>query len=629
MEIARTDVVCRAPRRATAHTLRCVLLLAGTIGFAAPAWAQLPSAQLHALAPAGGRQGTIVDVKLAAGVDTDGADHLVFSHPHITAVQKTRPATALEKGPQPVPNEFTVAIHPDVPVGIYEARFTGRFGVSNPRAFVVGNLPEQTEPADNHSADKAATIPFNTIINGTADVTANDFFKIALKKDEQVVIDVWAERIDSRMDATLAIHDAAGRELATDRDTNRRDPLLAFTAPADGEYTIKLFDFLYRGGNDYFYRLLVSTAPYIDFVFPPVAVPGTKGSFTLYGSHLPGGTKVEGLTSRGRTLEKLTVEIEAPTGEAVEQLAISSLARAQDANLDGFEYRLVTPTGSSNPCLIGFTSAPVVEEKEPNNDPDKPQSLSVPCTYAGQFAPRGDYDWVSFDAKKGDVYWIEAISQRLGLPTDPYLLVQRVSRNEKGESQVTDVQELDDSAKGTGIATFKPDSDDPAYRFAAPEDGTYRILVRDLYAGSRGDPRLVYALAIRKAAPDFRLVAVPAYHANLTAPADSQPGNPLLRRGGTEMINVVALRRDNFDSEISLTVEGLPAGVTASKSIITAGQNSTTLVLRAAEDQAAWAGVIRVVGKAPIDGKEVARVARSFDPMAGRRDPIPGFARGS
>ena len=199
----------------------------------------------------------------------------------------------------------------------------------------------------------------------------------------------------------------------------------------------------------------------------------------------------------------MTVEIEAPTGEAVEQLAISGLARAQDANLDGFEYRLVTPTGSSNPCLIGFTSAPVVEEKEPNDGPDKPQSLSVPCTYAGQFARRGDYDWVSFDAKKGDVYWIEAISQRLGLPTDPYLLVQRVSRNEKGESQVTDVQELDDSAKGTGIATFKPDSDDPAYRFAAPEDGAYRILVRDLYAGSRGDPRLVYALAIRKAGPQF------------------------------------------------------------------------------------------------------------------------------
>ncbi len=114
--------------------------------------AQLPAAQLHALFPCGGRQGTIVDVKLAGGSDTEGADRLVFSHPHITAVQKTRPAAFFEQGPQPVPNEFTVAIHPDVPPGIYEARYAGRFGVSNPRAFVVGNLPERNEPADNHVA---------------------------------------------------------------------------------------------------------------------------------------------------------------------------------------------------------------------------------------------------------------------------------------------------------------------------------------------------------------------------------------------------------------------------------------------------------------------------------------------
>ena len=95
--------------------------------------AQLPAPQLHALFPAGGRQGTIVEVRLAAGTDVDGANRLVFSHPHITAVQKTRPPGALEKGPQAVPAEFTVAIHPDVPAGIYEARCVGRFGISNPR----------------------------------------------------------------------------------------------------------------------------------------------------------------------------------------------------------------------------------------------------------------------------------------------------------------------------------------------------------------------------------------------------------------------------------------------------------------------------------------------------------------
>jgi hypothetical protein len=604
-------------RSSLARNARTIMRLARVLGAAVvvllpvAAQAQLPAPQLHALFPAGGRQGTIVEVRLAAGTDVDGANRLVFSHPHITAVQKTRPPGMFEKGAQGIPSEFTVAIHPDVPPGIYEARSVGRFGISNPRAFAVGNLPEQREPTDNRSADKAATIQLGTITNGTADATANDYFKIPLKKDERVILDCWAERLDSRMDATLAIYDTSGRELAHDRDTNRRDPLLAFTAPADGEYVIKLYDFLYRGGNDYFYRLLVSKGPYIDYVLPPVALAGAKTGFTLFGSNLPGGGKVEGLISRGRTLEQLAVEIEAPAGDAATGLALNSLLRPQEATLDGFEYRLTTPAGESNPILIGYAAAPVVAEQEPNDDPAKPQQVTVPCTFVGHFSPRGDYDWISFEAKKGDTYWIDTISQRLGLSTDPYVLIQRVTTNDKGALQATDVQELDDTGKGSGIPSFRPESDDPAYRFVAPEDGTYRILVRDLYGGSRGDPRLVYALEIRTAAPDFRLAAVPVHHVNVTAPADSVPGNPLLRRGGTEMINVIAMRRDDFAGDIDITVEGLPPSVTAGAAIIPAGQNNTTVVLRAAEDAPAWAGTIRILGKAKIADKDVVRVARA------------------
>jgi len=33
---------------------------------------------------------------------------------------------------------------------------------------------------------------------------------------------------------------------------------------------------LYRGGDDYFYRLTLSTGPRIDFVIPPAGVPGTR-----------------------------------------------------------------------------------------------------------------------------------------------------------------------------------------------------------------------------------------------------------------------------------------------------------------------------------------------------------------
>src|SRR2546430_4165899 len=50
------------------------------------------------------------------------------------------------------------------------------------------------------------------------------------------------------------------------------------------------------------------------------------------------------------------------------------------------------------------------------------QSISPPCEYVGQFYPARDEDWVSFEAKKGEVFWVEVFSQRLGLPSNPFVL---------------------------------------------------------------------------------------------------------------------------------------------------------------------------------------------------------------
>ena len=58
-------------------------------------------------------------------------------------------------------------------------------------------------------------------------------------------------------------------------------------------------------------------------------------------------------------------------------------------------------------------------------NPPRRRRSRAPCEIAGQFFPAGDVDCFTFDAKKGDVFWIEVFSQRLGLPTNPFLLVQR------------------------------------------------------------------------------------------------------------------------------------------------------------------------------------------------------------
>ena len=54
-------------------------------------------------------------------------------------------ATPFHRFRRSVPGRFTLNIADDVPPGVYDLRVVGRYGVSNPRAFVVGDRPEVTE----------------------------------------------------------------------------------------------------------------------------------------------------------------------------------------------------------------------------------------------------------------------------------------------------------------------------------------------------------------------------------------------------------------------------------------------------------------------------------------------------
>jgi len=596
-----------------------------TLAMAHSARAQLPVTQLFAVSPPGGKAGTTVDLTLSAGADLDGVHQLYFSHPGITAAQKMAPPGPLPVAAEPLVGQFQVTIAADVPPGVYDVRAVGTFGMSNPRSFVVGEWNEVREQPGDNSQDKAMAVELNSTINGTADGSNSDWYKFAAKAGQRILIDCWAERIDSRMDGTLALYDAAGRQLLRSQDDERRDPFLDLAAAADGEYFLKVYDFVYGGGPEYFYRISIGTAPHIDYIVPPAGLPGTKGIYTIYGRNLPGGAAADGLTIDGRPLEKAAVEIELPADNAAERPLASQFVKPEEVELDGIEYRLKTPQGTSNPYFIGFASAPIVMEVEPNDDPTKAQTIAVPCEFVGQFGPRGDHDWLQFEAKAGQVYWLEIISQRLGLPTDPSVLLQRVTKNDKGEEQVADLQELDDNGVNAGGLSFNTANGDGSFRFAAPADGLYRALIRDLYQSVDADPRRLYRLAIRPERPDFRLAAVPPFPANNKT--EARPWNAVLRRGEAARIDVAAYRRDGFAGEITVSAEGLPAGVTSQPVVIAVGQNSATLVLSAADQAPAFAGNIQVIGRAKIGEAEVARAARPGTVLHAAPQNIAAHAR--
>ncbi len=596
--------------------IRRTLASAVLLGLFAPSlMAQLPSAQLNSIFPAGGKAGTTVDVTITGG-NLDDVDRLHFSHAAITAVRKTAEPGPFEKGPQPVLNTFVVTIGNAVPIGMYESRAIGKYGISNPRAFVVSDLPaEVVEIEPNNGLKDATELTLGSTVNGKANQAADvDYFKFTATAGQRVLVDCWAKRIDSRMDATVVVYDATGRELGGSRDASRRDPLVDFTVPANGEYFVKVYDVAYKGSNDYFYRLSVGTFPHIDFVFPPAGLAGSNGSYTIYGRNLPGGQPA-GVSVDRRPLQKITANIALPAGAAAQNLDLATYVDSSGAFLDASQYRLKNAQGSSNPVAIGIATAPILTEKEPNNSPAQAQKVTMPCEYVGQFYPRGDRDWVTFDAKKDAVYALEVTSQRMGLSNDPTLVIQQVTTTEADEEQVKVLQTVNDFTATYGGNVFNSLTDDPITRFVVPADGTYRVLLRDNYSEIRTDPRLVYRLAIRAEQPDFRLVAAPA-----TATAGLH-----LRKGGHGNLRVVAFRRDNFTGEIVVSATGLPSGVTCAPVTIGPSSTSAMLVLAAADNAAVATGFIQVVGKSKIGAAAVTRTARAGTGvwLAPRQNNVP------
>jgi len=51
-----------------------------------------------------------------------------------------------------------VTIAPDTPLGLHDVRLVNKWGISNPRAFAVGDLPEVLEKEPNNDVNQAQRV---------------------------------------------------------------------------------------------------------------------------------------------------------------------------------------------------------------------------------------------------------------------------------------------------------------------------------------------------------------------------------------------------------------------------------------------------------------------------------------
>jgi hypothetical protein len=557
----------------------------------------LPQPRISIVSPTGGKAGTTVEV-LVTGQDVDSPEGLLFSHPGIKGeivdktVGKADPAMKGQGGAPFGTVRCKVVIAAETPLGMHDLRLVSALGVSNPRTFVVGDQTDVLEKEPNNDIDQAQRVEINTTINGSINSPTDvDYFVFAGKKGQRVVVSCLASSIDSRAQPALQLWSKSGVQLAFNRDYQGSDALLDKVLPEDGDYFVRLFAFTYtQGGPEHFYRLTITTAPWIDAVFPPMVQPGQETTLTIHGRNLPGGKPDPTAVVDGSILDKLTVAVKPPKdAQAVQRLDYPGFVLPRSSELDGFTYRLSNESGQSNPYLITFARAPVVLEQDDNDTADTAQKVTIPCEIAGRIEKERDRDWFRFDVKKGQTYTIEVFGDRLGANLDMYYTLRSADSKTGGT-------EYDDNPDILHPLQFYTRTEDPArQRFTAAANGSYLLQVSSREADLVSGPRQLYRVRITPEQPDFRLIVMPSHV--------KQPSAEVINPGSAQFYTVLVWRQDGFDGPIELSVEGLPAGLMCPPQSVGAGQRQAALVVSAAPDAKAWTGFITVKGKARIEGQ--------------------------
>ena len=612
------------PRRSSPSASMCLALVGGLAAVLAlgpqVARGEFPEPRLTAIFPPGGQRGGEFEVTLV-GSDLDEADRLEFFHPGITSAPIVPAATEFDPEPQPVAGKVRVKIAADVPPGPYDAVAIGRFGASNPRTFMVGAAPEVLKTAAIETPAKALEAPADSVVSGRTQANAADHVAVTLAAGARLRAEVWARRLDSRLDAVLEVLDPSGAVVARARRPRDEDPVVDFTARVEGRHVIRLYDRFVRGGDDSFYRLVLSTGAVVEAVFPPVVqAGGGTVQLTAIGRALPDATPstvvddAPGLVERPVDVQPGTVEAGAAARYARRVLA----PRDTTAALVDLHGPLIDAAPVPFSALVA--PGPVTVEKEPNDAPEQAMPLTLPAVVAGRANPRGDRDWFSFHAKTGDTFVFDLLSRRIGMPTDMSIVIQRVMPAPEGQPTPApqEVAAVDDGP-AEFPAFYGPATSDPTITFKAPADGTYRMLVTELAADSVTGVDRTWVMEARVPDPGFDLVA-------MLGQPDRADANkavrtvPVVAIGGSTPVEVLVIRRDGFAGDVTLEAQGLPEGVTASPTVVPGNANRGTLVLTAAEGTAAKTATFQIVGKAPRGTPEGGEIVRTARPVTLRWD---------
>jgi WD40 repeat protein len=422
---------------------------------------------------------------------------------------------------------ITLPQQPDWPTGLAFAekdqkvivgRLDGTLGVYDARTGQVvrsenDDLPHIAEQEPNNSAAEAQSISLPAVAHGAFAARGDaDCFAFDATKGQTIILDIGAQRIGSKAAVKLAVLDSSGKTLiAATHFDNDADPLIAFTAPADGRYVAQVAEQMDAASPEHKYRLTIGSFPFVTGAFPLEVRANETSKVRLIGFNLP--------------KESTAIVKTGAAGEVAVPL--------------GHAFR------SRRPISVMVSVAEQHVEAEPNDMPAQATQFAVPFGVSGVLAaPRdgvSDVDLYRFVAKKGQTYVLETAAQRRGSPADTKIEVlhadgkpvERVKLRAVRDSYIT-FRPIDGNNAGARLQNWEemqlnqfvylngevvklfraPQGPDSEYLFYPAPGGGKRQTYFDTSATSHALDERAYIVEPHKPSDDFPANGLPTFTLN-------------------------------------------------------------------------------------------------------------------
>ncbi len=594
---------------------------------------------IEKLTPASGPRGKAIDVTVLA--KGDRPMQLIAGHPGVVVTPLPVAASA------PDTLAFRIVFPATTPAGKYDLKLKNEAGESIPLSFTVDLFDEQKEIEPNDSPRTGQKIGLPATISGSlARAGEADFYRFEARAGQQ--IGVQLQVASGTLEPVLSLTDPEGKLLVE----STKD-VLGHTCVMAGSYAIGIRDRDYRGGSSY--RLHIGDVPVVTSVFPLGVRRGTEAEVHVEGVHLGGVASVRVKVPADAAIGS---RVPLPLGAA---LGNPSVVVGEFSDVIAASDRVmslpVESTGNGNIARPGasetwrFTAkkgerllldvearrlgSPLDSTLEILDAQGKPLPRAVLRSISKTYSTFRDHDSASPGIRLET--WSELAVNDYLLINSELIRIHSLPKNPDDDCQFfseagrrqgflgttpghlslgTPMYKVTVNPPGT---TFPPnglplvtlhwrnDDGGPAWGkdsfldFVAPADGEYLVRIGD--ARGQGGLDYSYRLTLRKPRPDFSVSFTPT--------------SPTVWQGGGIPVTVNVARKDGFDGEIALKLEGLPPGFHAPAATVLAGENSTAFALFA--DAAAKAGTspLKLLARARIDGKDVIREALGGMPALG------------